>query len=395
MVAQQQSSTTSYEQIPSIESASTLSEEPVLQSQKASPSWKVALYMGTWIISSNSTILFNKWLIDTAGFKYPPKAILLTAIHLIFASIVTQILARTTTMLDSRHELPNSWDFFLTTVLPIGIVSAGSLVCGNMVYLHLSVALIQMLKAASPVTVLLVSWMFGLVNPTMGRVANILVIVLGVAIASAGAVKFSFVGFFFQIFGLGFEAVRVVLIQIMLNSKGLKMDAMTGLYYYAPVVALLNLVSAAIIELPHFDIADLHRVGFFMLLLNAAVAFTLNFTSMVLIGKTSGLVMSLSGIFKNILLIVCSVIIWHTALTPIQLLGYTITLHALIYYSFGWENLKAGYYASKELVLHHGLAVDRHIPAQFKRLFWIGLANPSKAQCRFVQDLTEMVQEIV
>jgi hypothetical protein len=208
---------------------------------------------------------------------------LLVTWHLIFATIVTQILAHTTSYLDSRHDLPNTWDFFLTTVLPIGIVSSGSLVASNFVYLYLSVAVIQMLKAASPVSVLLVSWLFGVVNPTIGKIVNILVIALGVAVASAGMIEFSIIGFVFQMCGLAFEAVRVVMTQIMLNSEGLKMDAMVGLYYYAPVVAVLNLLVASIIEIPHFDMADLHRVGFSMLFLNAAVAFTLNFTSMVLV----------------------------------------------------------------------------------------------------------------
>ncbi|OBS22821.1 hypothetical protein FPOA_09146 [Fusarium poae] len=315
---------------------------PGLGQRDTPSSLKVGLYMTAWIISSNITILFNKWLLDTAGFKYP---ILLVTWHLVFATVITQILARTTTYLDSRHELPNSWDFYLTTVLPIGIVSSGSLVASNFVYLYLSVAVIQMLKAASPVSVMLVSWLFGVMDPTIGKIANILVIAMGVAVASAGMIEFSVIGFIFQMGGLAFEAVRVVMTQVMLNGEGLKMDAMVGLYYYAPVVAVLNLLVAFIIEVPHFDVADFHRVGFPTLFLNAAVAFTLNFTSMVLIGKTSGLVMSLSGIFKNILLVICSVLIWHVTITPIQLLGYSITLCALVYYAFGQERIYEGYLA--------------------------------------------------
>ena len=140
-----------------------------------------------------------------------------------------------------------------------------------------------MLKAASPVSVLLVSWLFGVVNPTLEKILNILVIAVGVAVASAGTVEFSAIGFFFQMGGLAFEAVRVVMTQVMLNGEGLKMDAMVGLYYYAPVVAALNLLVAFVIEVPHFDMEDFNRVGFPMLFLNAAVAFTLNFTSMVLV----------------------------------------------------------------------------------------------------------------
>ncbi|KAF5981682.1 triose-phosphate transporter [Fusarium coicis] len=153
-------------------------------------------------------------------------------------------MARTTTMLDGRHDLPKTWTFFLATVLPIGIASSGSLVCSNLAYLHLSVALIQMLKAASPFTVLIAQMLFGLTSPTRAQIINILIIVFGVAIASAGTLDFSFIGFLFQFGGLGFEAVRVVLIEILLSREGLKMDAITGLYYAAPVVAVLNILSA-------------------------------------------------------------------------------------------------------------------------------------------------------
>ncbi|KAK6700666.1 hypothetical protein SNK05_013499 [Fusarium graminearum] len=194
---------------------------------------------------------------------------------------------------------------------------------------------------------MIVSWLFGVMDPTIGKIANILVIAMGVAVASAGMIEFSAIGFVFQMGGLAFEAVRVVMTQVMLNGEGLKMDAMVGLYYYAPVVAILNLLVAFMIEVPHFDMADFHRVGFPTLFLNAAVAFTLNFTSMVLIGKTSGLVMSLSGIFKNILLVICSVIIWHVTITPTQLLGYSITLCALVYYAFGHERIFEAYLTLK------------------------------------------------
>jgi hypothetical protein len=60
------------------------------------------------------------------------------------------------------------------------------------------------------------------------------------------------------------------------------------------------------------------------------------------IGKTSGLVTTLTGIFKNILLIICSVILWGTQISPIQIVGYSMGLVGLIYYSFGYDKLAAG-----------------------------------------------------
>ena len=57
------------------------------------------------------------------------------------------------------------------------------------------------------------------------------------------------------------------------------------------------------------------------------------------IGKTSGLVMTLTGILKNILLVIASVMIWHTSITWLQSLGYAVALFGLLYYSIGWEQI--------------------------------------------------------
>ena len=50
--------------------------------------------------------------------------------------------------------------------------------------------------------------------------------------------------------------------------------------------------------------------------------------------------MTLTGILKNILLVVASVIIWHTTIAAMQFIGYTIALGGMVYYSLGWEQIK-------------------------------------------------------
>lgn len=53
--------------------------------------------------------------------------------------------------------------------------------------------------------------------------------------------------------------------------------------------------------------------------------------------------MTLTGILKSILLVIVSVIIWQTQITPLQALGYAIALAGLVYYSVGYEQLYNGY----------------------------------------------------
>ncbi|KAM4056307.1 triose-phosphate transporter family protein [Hirsutella rhossiliensis] len=301
------------------------------------------LHIATWIFFSNITILFNKWILDTAGFRYP---VLLTCWHLVFSAMATQILSRTTSLLDSRHRIPMTPRLYLRTICPIGLFYSGSLVCSNLVYLYLSVAFIQMLKSAAPVAVLFASWAWGVADPSLASFLNILVIVAGVALASFGEIQFSLIGFLYQIGGIAFEAVRIVMIQVMLSVEGLRMDPLVGLYYYAPVCAAMNLLVALFTEIPRFHWDDLTRVGFGLLFVNALVAFLLNIASVFLIGKTSGLVMTLTGIFKNILLIVVSIVIWQTEITLLQGVGYTIALAGLTYYSVGHDQLARSAHAA-------------------------------------------------
>ena len=59
---------------------------------------------------------------------------------------MTQLLARFTTILDSRKKVPMTGRVYLNAIVPIGIFFSLSLICGNQAYLYLSVAFIQMLK---------------------------------------------------------------------------------------------------------------------------------------------------------------------------------------------------------------------------------------------------------
>lgn len=63
-----------------------------------------------------------------------------------FASLMTQLLGRFTTLLDGRKTVKMTGRLYLRAIIPIGILYSASLVCSNQVYLYLSVAFIQMLK---------------------------------------------------------------------------------------------------------------------------------------------------------------------------------------------------------------------------------------------------------
>ncbi|SPQ27625.1 48b86b1f-3b9d-47ef-8c76-4ab472be3150 [Thermothielavioides terrestris] len=307
------------------------------KSQPAPPSLHPAFYVSVWIALSSSVILFNKWILSTLQFHYP---VILTTYHLTFATLMTQLLARYTTLLDGRKTVKMTGRVYLRAIVPIGFFFSLSLICGNLTYLYLSVAFIQMIKATTPVAVLIASWALGVSQPSLKVFLNVSAIVVGVIIASVGEIKFVWIGFIYQLGGIIFEALRLTMVQRLLSSAEFKMDPLVSLYYFAPVCAAMNFVVALFWEVPKLSMEEVYHVGFFMFFLNGLCAFMLNVSVVFLIGKTSSLVLTLCGVLKDVLLVVASMIIWGTQVTGLQFFGYSIALAGMIYYKLGYDAIK-------------------------------------------------------
>ncbi|KAK0452665.1 triose-phosphate transporter family-domain-containing protein [Armillaria borealis] len=301
------------------DSRQDLPSPAVAQVQKPKPKLSAAMIIPIWIVLSSSVIIYNNYLYNTLSFKYP---VFLVTWHLTFAAIGTRVLQRTTTLVDGAKDVHMSKDMFLKSILPIGLLFSGSLILSNTAYLYLSVSYIQMLKAFTAVAILLISWCFRIQEPNRKLGVIVIMISCGVALASHGELRFNLLGFSSRLLPL-----LLVMIQILLH--GLKMDPLVSLHYYAPVCALINLVAIPFTEgfEPFYELA---RIGPFILLSNALVAFLLNVAAVFLVGVGSGLILTLAGVFKDILLITGSVLIFGSTVTPLQIFGYSIALGGLI-----------------------------------------------------------------
>lgn len=51
--------------------------------------------------------------------------------------------------------------------------------------------------------------------------------------------------------------------------------------------------------------------------------------------------MTLCGVLKDILLVCASILIWGTAVTPLQFFGYSIALCGMVYYKLGADSVKS------------------------------------------------------
>ncbi|KAL2112324.1 hypothetical protein VUR80DRAFT_7898 [Thermomyces stellatus] len=303
---------------------------------KAKPQLPAAFYVVSWISISSAIIIFNKWILHDRKFHYP---IILTTYHLALASVMTQIMARWTSVLDGRHKIKMTPQVYVRAIVPIGVTFSLSLICGNLTYLYLSVAFIQMLKATTPVAVLLSGWLLGVSRPDLKVFVNVSIIVFGVVLASIGEIDFVLKGVLFQIGGVVFEALRLSMVQRILSAE-YKMDALVSIYYYAPICALLNFLVALVFEIPKVTMEEVYHVGIPVFAVNGMIAFLLNFAAVSLIGKTSAVVLTLCGVLKDILLVVASMLIWGTKVSLLQAFGYSIALAGIVYYKLGYNTVR-------------------------------------------------------
>ncbi|MEW5316591.1 MAG: hypothetical protein WDW38_007956 [Sanguina aurantia] len=187
--------------------------------------------------------MVNKYVLAYSGFPFP---VTLTLIHMLFCSSVATLLI--TTGIVQPVNMPN--DLYFRGVVPIALLFSLVLWLGNAAYMYLSVSFIQMLKAAMPVTVFSAGIILGTERYEFNLAANLAVITIGVGIASYGEMHFVLVGLLLQGASVILESFRLGLIQIILQSKGIKLNPVTTLYYIAPACAAFLCIPFYFLELP-------------------------------------------------------------------------------------------------------------------------------------------------
>jgi len=283
-----------------------------------------------WIFLSSCIILFNKHLLS-GGFPFPCT---LVCIHMIFVSICAATWRAT-----GWAEVPNvTYNNWVCGFLPVGMCFAASLLLSNAAYVYITVAFIQMIKASTPVVVLLISFAMRIEKANAQLGGYIILISSGVALSCATNVEVNtktHVGLLMQLAAVACEAMRLCLANVLLASSGIKLSPIASLYYIAPTSLLCLTVPWTLLEASKWAdiLVAFVEVGFLKLAANASVAFVLNLATMALIKYTSALTLNVAGVVKDLLLIAWSVVINGAIVGSLQYVGYAIALSGVTGYS--------------------------------------------------------------
>ncbi|WOK99126.1 putative sugar phosphate/phosphate translocator [Canna indica] len=290
------------------------------------------MYVAIWIFLSFTVIVYNKYILDPKMYNWP-FPISLTMIHMVFCSSLAILLVRVLRLVDPPSSPAMTGNLYVSSVVPIGALYSLSLWFSNSAYIYLSVSFIQMLKALMPVAVYSISVLLKKENFRSSSMLNMLSISFGVAIAAYGEARFDVWGVALQLGAVAFEATRLVLIQILLTSKGISLNPITSLYYVAPCCMAFLLVPWAVVELPILREKASFRPDIIVFSTNSFCAFALNLAVFLLVGKTSALTMNVAGVVKDWLLIAFSWSVIRDTVTTINLLGYGVAFLGVAYYN--------------------------------------------------------------
>jgi len=215
-------------------------------------------------------------------------------------------------------------------LVPIGLIFAVSISCGNIAYTYSSVPFLQMCKAFNSVLVFCISLAIGTVKFTFMEFTLILMICIAVMCTVTGEVEPSMMGLMFQGTSQLFEVSKVAL-QSKIMTEGEKLDPMSFLLVQVPVT-LLGLISY--IALTHGVAFNAYyqtvwlsmKANRLHLIMNSMNAFLLNCAIALTIDAVKGIRYIMIGIVKDIMIVCMAVVLFKAHLSQQQFIFYPLAL---------------------------------------------------------------------
>lgn len=302
-------------------------------------------YILSWYTFSIGITFYNKWLFRVYGLEYP---LFVTMCHT-FATFAFAGLARF--IREKFYGLPKTtlaWRDILCTISTAGVTGAMDIGLSNLSIDLIPITLYTMCKSTVVVWLLLFAFIFKLEKPTPQLIGVIAMISGGLIVFRAKeGVSVDSIGFMLIMSASILGGLRWVLTQMVLHKEkdrlGLKHPVDT-VYYVSPCMGITLLPFALGIEGSHvlsspllFGAPTLHTFlsSLLYITFGATLAFGLTLSEFMLVNHTSGLALSVAGIFKEVCTIVLAVLVMpDDHLTGLNVLGLVVSIIGIMYYNY-------------------------------------------------------------
>jgi solute carrier family 35 protein E3 len=283
----------------------------------------VAGYMALNFFTSVVIIWANKIAMQE-GFKW---VISLTALHFVFTFVGLDICARRGMF--ERKSLP------LSGVFPISAAFCGFVVFNNLSLQYNAVGMYQLMKVmTTPCIVAIQYFAYNTSLPLMHGVA-LVPVCIGVILATVSSLDANFWG---TVWGLaGIASTSVYQIWVKTQQENLKCNSQQLLYYQAPMSCAMLLVIIPFIEqmtgptgLMSFEWTP---SVFFWVFFSAFLAFLVNLSIFLVIGKTSPVSYNVLGHGKLCVILISGYTLFGDSFSLKNLIGVCMAFSGIVWYT--------------------------------------------------------------
>lgn len=303
------------------------------------------IYILGWYFFSMSISIYNKWMFgDGLDFKFP---LITTSFHQLCLFVLSSSVLYLNPSLRPPGPRPPQkakvLDFsaYARQILPCSLASAGDIGVSNVSIMFVTLSLYTMLKTSSLVFVLLFGLLFQLEKFNWRLVVIVLVMVVSVSmmVSKSGTEESSSMGVFLVFFASMMSGLRWSFTQLLLKNNHHTPNTMATIFYLSPAMCLILFVLGVFVEgWGNFVSSDIWRVkGFFatigLIVVPGCLAFMMTLCEFKLLKVSQVVTLSVAGIFKELLTIVFSSIIFGDKLSAVNVLGLLITFADILWYN--------------------------------------------------------------
>jgi solute carrier family 35 protein C2 len=266
-----------------------------------------------WFLFSALLSSYNKFVFGDTHLAFPCP-LLLTAIHFscqwVYSYIISSVFPQT---LGGTQVQTLTWTLFLGISIPCGLVAASDIGFSNLALVRITLTFYTMVKASTPIFVLLSAFLFGIAKITWALMGVALVICVGELLTVFGEVEFDSLGFIFCTIATVMSGIRWTLIELKLRDiqPPLK-SSVAVMRILSPIMFIAMLILSLGWEQPWRKLKGTRYANswedaltmILLALLGAFLAICMISCEFYLLIKSSAIIIMIGGVIKELLNIV-------------------------------------------------------------------------------------------
>ncbi|GAA5821383.1 hypothetical protein JCM3770_000347 [Rhodotorula araucariae] len=323
------------------------------------------LFILAWYCFSTLISLYNKWMFSPEHYNFP-YPLFVTSIHMLVQFCLSALTLSIFRNLRPQTK-PQPRDY-ATKVAPCGMATGLDIGLSNLSLRTITLSFYTMCKSSSLAFVLIFAFLFRLEVPSWRLVGIILIITSGVVLMVSTETQFEFVGMVQVLTASALGGLRWSLTQLLLHKESMGMNnPIATLFWLAPIMGITLATCSLIFDgwgnvFSHEQFwgslgATLRTTC--AIIFPGVLAFSMNITEFGLIQRTSVVTLSVAGIFKEVITIFLSTVLFHDQLTPINVSGLCVTIFGIALYNY----LKYRQFTQSAAAAHADETADETYPS--------------------------------